>query len=119
LPPSVRAYASALRRFVANGRRSRQGRLRSRAACDELAEHAGCAEADGNMLLNTRTLLTAAPVRFLAWNMPYHAEHHSFPAVPFYALPRLHQAMKDDIRHLEPGYISFHRRFVRMISRRV
>ena len=84
-----------------------------------LAEHAGCAEAEGNMLLNTRTLLTTAPVRFLAWNMPYHAEHHSFPAVPFHALPRLHQVMKDDIRHLEPGYVSFHRRFVRMISGRV
>ena len=84
-----------------------------------LAEHAGCAEAEGNMLLNTRTLLTTAPVRFLAWNMPYHAEHHSFPAVPFHALPRLHQVMKNDIRHLESGYVSFHRRFVRMISGRV
>jgi len=82
-------------------------------------QDAGCAEAEGNMLLNTRTLLTTAPVRFLAWNMPYHAEHHSFPAVPFHALPRLHQVMKDDIRHLEPGYVSFHRRFVRMISGRV
>ena len=43
-----------------------------------LAEHAGCVEAEGNMLLNTRTLLTTAPVRFLAWNMPYHDEHHCF-----------------------------------------
>ena len=81
-----------------------------------LAEHAGCDEGDGNMLANTRTLLTTAPVRFIAWNMPYHTEHHSFPAVPFHALPRLHRVMKDDIRHLESGYIGFHRRFVRKLS---
>ena len=32
---------------------------------------------------NTRTTLTGLPVRFLAWNMPFHAEHHANPAVPF------------------------------------
>ena len=40
-----------------------------------LAEHADCDEGDGNMLANTRMLLTAAPVRFIAWNMSYHTEH--------------------------------------------
>ena len=29
-------------------------------------------------------------VRFIAWNMPYHAEHHSYPTVPFHQLPRFH-----------------------------
>ena len=83
-----------------------------------LAEHAGCDEGDGNMLANTRTLLTAAPVRFIAWNMPYHTEHHSFPAVPFHALPRLHRMMVKDIRHLEPGYAGFHGGYVRNLFRR-
>ena len=77
-----------------------------------LAEHAGCAEGDDNMLVNSRTLLTTPPLRFLAWNMPFHAEHHSFPAVPFHALPRLHQVMKGDIGTLEPGYLGFHRGFL-------
>ena len=76
-----------------------------------LAEHAGCDEGAGNMLANTRTLLTLRPVRWLAWNMPFHAEHHSFPAVPFHALPRLHAVMRDELKHFEPGYIAFHRRF--------
>ena len=76
-----------------------------------LAEHAGCDEGAGNMLANTRTLLTIPPVRWLAWNMPFHAEHHSFPAVPFHALPRLHAVMRAELKHLEPGYIAFHRRF--------
>ena len=83
-----------------------------------LAEHAGCAEQHDNMLANSRTLLTTGPVRFLAWNMPYHAEHHSFPAVPFHALPRLHRMMKDDILTLEPGYLSFHRRFLARLTTR-
>ena len=83
-----------------------------------LAEHAGCAEGDDNMLANSRTLLTTSPVRFLAWNMPFHAEHHSFPAVPFHALPRLHRVMKGEITHLEPGYFSFHQRFVSGVRRR-
>ena len=76
-----------------------------------LAEHAGCDEGDGNMLANTGTLLTTAPLRFIAWDVPCHTEHHSFLAVPFHALPRLHRAMKDDIQHLESGYIRFHGRF--------
>ena len=76
-----------------------------------LAEHAGCEQGSGNMLTNTRTLLTAAPVRFLAWNMPYHTEHHSFPAVPFHRLPHLHRLMRNDVANLDPGYLSFHRRF--------
>ena len=35
-------------------------------------------------------------VRFLYMNMNYHVEHHMFPLVPFHALPRLHEAIKDD-----------------------
>src|SRR5699024_11056425 len=50
-----------------------------------LAEHTGCSQtADG--FTNTRTTLASAPLRWLTWNMPYHAEHHLYPAVPFHAL---------------------------------
>jgi len=41
----------------------------------------------GEHVLNTRTTLTTRVVRFLAWNMPYHAEHHAMPSVPFHKLP--------------------------------
>ena len=70
-----------------------------------LAEHTGCA-ATGDCLENTRTTLTLGLVRLFAWNMPYHAEHHAFPAVPFHALPRLHARVRDEIAHLEPGYVA-------------
>jgi fatty acid desaturase len=34
---------------------------------------------------------------FCYWNMQYHIEHHMFPAVPFYNLPKLRAAIKDDL----------------------
>lgn len=63
------------------------------------------------MLENTRTTFTTALVRFVAWNMPYHAEHHAYPAVPFYRLPQFHEVVRDHLRTTERGYGRFHKRF--------
>ena len=61
------------------------------------------------MRVNTRTNLVSWPWRFLCWNMNYHAEHHYAASVPFHALPRLHERLKDHI-HVEPGgYLGAHR----------
>src|SRR5208337_3393654 len=53
-----------------------------------LAEHADCPLTD-DMYANTRTTYTNRAMRLLAWQMPFHVEHHAFPAVPFHALSRL------------------------------
>jgi fatty acid desaturase len=45
-------------------------------------------------------------VRLFAWNMPYHAEHHAYPAVPFHALPALHARVQGRVEHVEPGYVA-------------
>jgi fatty acid desaturase len=37
--------------------------------------------------------------------MPYHAEHHAYPGVPFHALPRLHERVQDRLANVEPGYL--------------
>lgn len=71
-----------------------------------LAEHGRCAFV-ANMLENTRTTYTNRLVRWLAWNMPYHAEHHSFPAVPFHHLPALHDHMAAHLKVTENGYARF------------
>jgi fatty acid desaturase len=73
-----------------------------------MAEHTGCALGP-DMLRNTRTTLTNAAMRFLAWNMPYHAEHHAFPAVPFHALPAVHRILRDDLVVVAPGYLAVQR----------
>jgi fatty acid desaturase len=70
-----------------------------------LAEHTACASTR-DCLENTRTTLTLPLVRLFAWNMPYHAEHHAYPAVPFHALPRLHAHVRARLANLEPGYIA-------------
>ena len=70
-----------------------------------LAEHTGCPLVP-DMLRNTRTTTSNALVRWLAWNMPYHVEHHAYPALPFHALPRAHDALRERIAFLAPGYIA-------------
>jgi len=70
-----------------------------------LAEHTACATTR-DCLENTRTTLTVPLVKLFAWNMPYHAEHHAYPAVPFHALPALHAHVRTRIEHLEPGYVA-------------
>ena len=68
-----------------------------------LAEHTGCA-LKSDMLEMTRTIHTNPCVRFFAWNMPYHTEHHAYPAVPFHALPALHARMQPLLGHETRGY---------------
>ncbi|WP_246694633.1 fatty acid desaturase, partial [Mesorhizobium sp. M2D.F.Ca.ET.147.01.1.1] len=59
-----------------------------------MAEHGRCPLV-ANMLENTRTTLTNWFVHKLAWNMPYHAEHHAYPGVPFHQLPEFHRLIGD------------------------
>ncbi|WP_282045785.1 fatty acid desaturase family protein [Roseibium album] len=72
-----------------------------------LAEHGRCPFV-ANMLENSRTTYTNALVRKLAWNMPYHAEHHSYPTVPFHKLPVLHSLIKEHLNSTSDGYTAFH-----------
>jgi len=76
-----------------------------------LAEHTLCPETD-DMLANTRTTYTTGPLRFLAWNMPYHIEHHAFPSVPFHALPRLNAHIADKLKTTAPGYLAVQRQIL-------
>ena len=73
-----------------------------------LAEHTRCPHV-ANMLENTRTTFTWPLVRFIAWNMPYHAEHHAHPNVPFWKLPVFHRIVREHLKTTERGYVRFHR----------
>jgi fatty acid desaturase len=53
-------------------------------------EHLGMTHED-DTLRNTRSTRTNAVMRWMGWNMQYHTAHHTFPAVPFHALPGLHR----------------------------
>ncbi|MEI6491799.1 MAG: NADH:ubiquinone reductase (Na(+)-transporting) subunit F [Verrucomicrobiota bacterium] len=59
-------------------------------------QHAGLAENVLDHRLNCRTVYMNPVSRFIYWNMNYHVEHHMFPLVPYHALPRLHELIKED-----------------------
>ena len=80
-----------------------------------MAEHTGCPLIP-DMLANSRTTLTNPVVRFFAWNMPYHAEHHSFPAVPFHALPALHADLAPALKTTARGYVAAQREIFRALA---
>jgi fatty acid desaturase len=68
-----------------------------------LAEHAGCVFND-DTYANTRTTYTNRWVRMLTWQMPFHVEHHAFPAVPFHALHRVNERIRSRIEVSASGY---------------
>jgi fatty acid desaturase len=48
------------------------------------------------------------------WEMPYHAEHHRYPALPFFALARVHEVLGPELVHVaRNGYIGVHADFIR------
>ena len=71
-----------------------------------IPEHAGLPHDAETMLGKTRSMRTNAAVRWLMWNTSYHAEHHAYPAVPYHALPALHEELKAELRHTTtyPGF---------------
>lgn len=68
------------------------------------AEHTGC-DRTRSAFHNTRTTYTGAVVKWFAWNMPYHVEHHAYPSIPFHALPKLNEIVDGEIVHRGRGYI--------------
>ena len=87
-----------------------------------LPEHTGC-KAEPHVTKNTRSTTTSMWYSLLAWNMPYHAEHHAFPFIPFWQLPELSKALgwkgekEQGAGGCSPsgaaGYVGFHRAFVK------
>ena len=73
-----------------------------------IAEHTGCTT-DENGLTNTRTTLTNPLIRLLMWNMSFHTEHHLYPSIPFFQLPRAHRELRQHLTHLAPSYVAANR----------
>lgn len=82
-------------------------------------QHAGLAEDTPDHRLNTRTVRLNPVLRFIYSNMNYHIEHHMFPTVPFYALPKLHEAVKHDMPRTYDGLIDAFREIIPALLRQV
>ena len=77
-----------------------------------MAEHFGELEYD-HLLRSTRTVKTNFLECFLIapHNVGYHIEHHLYPGVPYYNLPKLHELLMEtstfkENAHLTQGYLS-------------
>jgi fatty acid desaturase len=77
-----------------------------------IMQHLGLAENVLDHRLNSRTVMINPISRFIYWNMNYHVEHHMFPMVPYHALPRLHEAIKNDLPPAHPSILSAYREIV-------
>ena len=80
-----------------------------------IAEHTGC-ELNPDMLRNTRTTLTWAPLRWINWNMSLHVEHHAISSAPFHALPRLHTLLAPHLVHMSGSHLAAQRDVIRFTS---
>jgi fatty acid desaturase len=72
-----------------------------------MPEHTGLGS-EGSQIRRTRSTGSNAIVRTAMWNMPYHAEHHGYPAVPFHAAPELSRRLGSEIENSASGYLAFH-----------
>ncbi len=61
------------------------------------AQHVGLSPNTPDFRLCCRTYTCSWLPAFFYWNMQYHVEHHMFPAVPFYNLPRLRAVLIHDL----------------------
>lgn len=61
-----------------------------------IAEHGLTAK--GNEMIDTRTVVTHPALSFLMCSINYHLEHHLYPGVPWYNLPKLHRLLQEDYR---------------------
>ena len=75
-------------------------------------QHAGLQENVLDHRLNCRTVYMNRINRYLYWNMNYHVEHHMFPLVPYHALPKLHELMKDDCPKPYNGIVNAFREII-------
>jgi fatty acid desaturase len=62
-----------------------------------------CLTHEQDTLRNTRTLRGPWLVRWLVWNMSYHTAHHTFPGIPFFALPDLNREIQTRLGEPLPG----------------
>ena len=77
-----------------------------------LTQHAGLPFNVKDHRVNTRTIILNPILSWLYVKLEYHQEHHMFPMVPWYNLPKLHNLIKDQMPKPNNGLISAYKDIV-------
>ena len=64
-----------------------------------------------------RTIPGNAFTRFIAVYANYHLEHHLYPGVPYFRMPKLHVVIGPHVVHEERTYFAYHRTLLRQFLR--
>ncbi len=75
-----------------------------------IAEHG--LTTSGNELIDSRTVTTHPALSFFMCNINYHLEHHLYPGVPWYNLPKLHLLLQEDYHKAGASVYSSYAAFV-------
>jgi fatty acid desaturase len=62
-----------------------------------ITQHMGLKENEKDHRLSTRSVRLNPIFSFIYWKMEYHIEHHMFPMVPSYNLPKLYDKIKNQL----------------------
>ena len=82
-----------------------------------ITQHAGMRENVLDHRWSTRTVLMNPVFRFLYLNMNYHVEHHMLPSVPYRALPRLHDEIRDQLAPPKPNTAAAYREIFHALAK--
>ncbi|MBI2619795.1 MAG: fatty acid desaturase [Ignavibacteriales bacterium] len=75
-----------------------------------IAEHG--MTTSGNEMTDTRTVATNPVLSFLMCNINYHIEHHLYPGVPWYNLPKVHKILHEEFETAGSSVYTSYRRFL-------
>ncbi|WP_298854286.1 fatty acid desaturase [uncultured Ruegeria sp.] len=70
-----------------------------------LIQHVELQENSPSILDSTRSFRGHWLTNFLYMNMNNHVEHHLYPQVPFHALPKLAEAVQEQLSEPDPGFL--------------
>lgn len=62
-----------------------------------LSQHVNMLRDDTDLRHNSRSVILPKWLEFLYANMNYHVEHHMYPNIPYYNLPKLNHLIKDNL----------------------
>ena len=83
-----------------------------------IIQHAEMEENTPDLRRSTRSFATNRVGRFLYANMNHHIEHHLYPRVPFHALPKLSEALREQLPQPSRGLFATNLEVLRAVAQR-